>query len=329
MKDEYQEIPYIRLTPTDEAKALEILVRGNLLLRKWSSHFPMKFRAFRNLVMSGKCPSTTPEAMKEFKKELPHIVAIRHEKQPDLGNRSVEQSLMESLSCLAKRHAKRWSRRNNPKGITFSDYLQEAYAQVLEALYQYTDLNIEISTYVWNCLHRRMINVTNQQGNLLSHLTNDDLKLLKVYEKVQKSSPEPLSFDQIVEKLNFSKDDAEKLGAILTTVFAENQLEKSEQGDGEEWNDYTSFRSNLSVSDNNLDDIDGKDSVQDILSRANLTTMERKLIHQAMENPYYGWQTNFAKTHINPETKKPYTRMRITQILSSARSKLACVIGSK
>lgn len=329
---QFKEIPYVRLTPTAEATALQILVKGNLLLRKWSQAFPkIKFRQFRNLVMSGKCPVNDLPVPQQvcLKRELPQMIAIRYNKVSELDNRPVEQSLMESLSCLAKKHAKRWSRKGDPKGITFSDYLQEAYMQVMESLYQYTDLEIEIGTYVWNCLQRRMINVTNQQGSLLSHLTNDDLKMLKNYEEVQRQSAAPLSFEAVVQKLGLTKEEADRLGPILTTVFTENCLErKKDSTENEGWNDYTGFR-NVLETDPNLFKLDEEDSVRQILDKAKLTTMERKVIKQAMDNSDYGWQTKFAAQNINPETKEPYTRMRITQILKNARRKLAAVVEQR
>jgi ribosome maturation protein Sdo1 len=46
------------------------------------------------------------------------------------------------------------------------------------------------------------------------------------------------------------------------------------------------------------------------------------LIEVAM-NPYFGWQAEFARNHINPATNEPYSRMRITQVLELARAKVA------
>jgi hypothetical protein len=73
------------------------------------------------------------------------------------------------------------------------------------------------------------------------------------------------------------------------------------------------------------DYVEAEESVEYILNKAGLNAIEKELILLAMEGNA-GWQTEYARTHISPFTKKPYSRMRITQLLSVASEKVAKVI---
>lgn len=325
----FQEIPYVKLSSVQKKKALEILGRGNVLLKKWAVFFPSKkYRQFRNAVMDG---NRNPEydgktvipsdKLEEFHADLPFITAIRFNKYDELDGRSAEQAILESFSALAKQHAKKWLKLDS-FGVTPQDLLQEAYMQVIEAMYSWMpNRNVEISTFVWVSLRNRMSNVANQQGNMLCPLTNSDLELMIKFEKTKRQMPEFFTFDQIIDELGLSQEESNKLNVLLTRVFTENQLGHEDENNGFDSNDYTGHRVGAHQ-ESETDLVLGKQQVSDTLDRAGLTSIERELIEMAME-PFNGWQTEFARTHINPTTGKSYTRMRITQILVMAREKVA------
>jgi DNA-directed RNA polymerase specialized sigma24 family protein len=328
---DFQEIPYVKLSGGQKNKALEILGRGNVLLKKWAAFFPpKKYRLFRNAVMEG---STNPQhdgktaipsnMLKEFHSDLPFMTAIRHSKYDDLDGRSVEQAILEGFSALAKRHARKWSLDG---GLTKQDFLQEAYMQVIEAMYSWMpEHNVDISTFIWASLKNRMINVVNQQGNMLCPLTNSDLELVSRFEQKKRVMPQYVTFDQIITQLGLSADEGKHLNKLLTRVFAENQL-GAQQSDqhldmSATGNDYTGHRVGVDR-ESETETILQEQHVFDTLNRAGLSILERQVIEAAME-PFHGWQSEFAKTHINPASGKPYSRMRITQVLEMAREKVA------
>lgn len=342
----FVEIPYVKLTHVQKKKALEILGRGNGLLKKWAAFFPSKkFRQFRNAVMEknpeknvahlvaqyeNEGQTTIPSnKLSEFHSELPTMTAIRHKKYSALDGRSVEQAILEGYSALAKKHARKWSLDGDPVGLTKQDFLQEAYMQVIEAMYSWMpEHNVDISTFIWVALKNRMSNVVNQQGNMLCPLTNTDLVLMTRFEQTKRGMPEHFTYDQIIAQLGLSADEGKHLNALLTRVFAENQLgQNGENQGGDEsvtGNDYTGYRVGVDQESETETSAQEQD-VLETLNRAGLTTMERKVIEAAM-HPFHGWQTDFAKTHINPATGKSYSRMRITQILETARAKVASVL---
>ena len=334
----FQEIKHVTLSDNQKNKALEILGRGNVLLKKWSIFFPpKKYRQFRNAVMEGsKNPkyngkeSIPANKLDEFHDDLPFMTAIRHNRYSDLDGRSVEQSILEGFAALAKRHAKKWSLEGDPVGLTKQDFLQEAYMTVIEAMYSWLPQhNVDISTFIWTALKNRMSNVVNQQGNMLCPLTNPDLALMSRFERTKRDMPEYVTFDQVVAQLGLSTEEGKYLNTLLTRVYAENQMgsskEKTDKREGTtDTDDYTCHRVGVDRDFEN-EVVSQNQQVEETLNAAKLTSFERELIEVAM-NPFHGWQTHFAKTHINPATKKPYSRMRITQVLEIVRAKVAKVM---
>lgn len=337
---EFQEVPYVKLSGHQKKKALEILGRGNTLLKKWAEFFPSKkYRQFRNAIMDGdKNPQGAIPADKlpEFHGDIPFIKAIRQDKYEELDNRSVEQTILEGFAALAKKHARKWSLEGDPVGLTRQDFLQEAYMQVIEAMYSWLPVGgSDITTYIWWSLKNRMSNVVNQQGNMLCPLTNSDLELVTKYEQTKRNMHTHVTFEQIIQQLGLSEEEGKYLNSLLVRVFAENQLGGSGNGNGSSvnssfsesgdyGNDYTGHRVGMDREDG-TDTYIQSESVTETLNRAGLTSLERQVIEAAMD-PYHGWQTEFAATHINPTTQKPYSRMRITQVLDMARDKVAKVL---
>ena len=330
----FNEIPYVKLTGDQKENALQILGRGNVLLKKWAVYYPAKkYRQFRNAVMSGnKNPDNKiPEDKhREFLVEIPLILAIR-KRYDFLDNRSTEEAILQGYSAMAKKHARKWAN-GIPAGyestLSFKDYLQEAYMQVIEAMYSWLpEHKVDIGTYIFWTLKNRMSNVANQQGNTF-RLTNDDLKLVSRYEKAKRemSVRDRVSFDEIVEQLQLTKEEGKALSGLLAQVYSESRILKSEDSEeSDSDNDYTGYRTDISrVTD--TDKFIQEQHVADTLRRAGLNDIEKEIITVAM-NPYRGWQTEFAKNHVNPGTNKPYSRMRVTQILQIAQGKVQRAMG--
>lgn len=324
----FQEIPCIRLNNTQKKKALEILNKGVVLLKKWSVFFPpKKTRQLRNAIMQGnKNPNNViPEdRLDEFHNDIPFIIAIRHGIYADLGNKSVEQAILEHFSAMAKKHAGIWATERDVHGLTKQDLLQEAYMTVVEAMYHWTETGgADISTVIYVSLKNHFSNTINK-SNPLCPLTNADLNLVIKYERAKRKMDEYVTFDEIVDSLGLSTDEGKYLNSLLTRVFSENQLVVDQNKENDFDNDYTVNRVGIDK-ESEVDTIIQNQHVKSTLERANLTSVEQELIVASM-NPYSGWQTDWANNHINPKTQKPYSRMRVSQVLAVAREKVARVL---
>lgn len=341
-KVNFQTVPYVKLAGTQKQKALEILAKGNLLLKKWSVYFPSrKARQFRNEILKGsknpkfKGKESIPcELLSEFQSDIPFILTIRFEAIAELEGRTVEQTILQGYSGMANKFASKWSIENNPTGLTFHDFLQEAYMQIIEAIYSWLPADdnkpsADIGTFIWHALAHRMSNVANQQGNMLCHLTNTDLALMTRYERTKNKMEEYVTFDEIIEELGLSDKEGRQLSSILTRVYAENQMSSlNDSGNDDTYeDDYTGHRVGIEH-ESEIRSVEESDFVSHTLASANLSMLELAVMNAAM-NQYRGWQTDFAKSSLNPTTGKPYSRMRINQIYEKARQKVERVISSK
>lgn len=335
----FQKITYVKMTDAQKKSALEILGAGTVLLKKWSVFFPSKkYRQFRNAVMEGSLnpefdgkPMIPQDQLAEFQKDLPTMRAIR-QSVPQLDNRSAEETILQGCAALAQRHVNYWALRANAQGLSDEDMLQEAYMQVIEAMYSWVpEHNVDIVTFVWSSMNNRFSNVVNQASPFCP-LTNSDLQLVAKYHKTKKKMVQFATFDDILSELGLSNDEGKYLTSLLTYVFPESTIDLTgneknlDASLNDASNDYTVFRQGIDHEPSSLREVDGADYVSVVLKDSGLSQIERELIEAAME-PYSGWQTQFAKDHINPATGKSYSRMRITQMLSEVRQKVATQIA--
>lgn len=324
---DFAELPYNKLSPAAEAFALEILNQANGLLLKWSEKFPeMKYRDFRNKIFSN--PKAififlSSEDQAQFEADLP-VMGQARKPHAELNGKTVEMAMLESNAALAKKYARKWSRESGKGGLMFEDFLQEAYMQIVESIYRWTAAGgANMTTYLWWSLKNRLSNVANQQGSFLSRLSNNSIKLLDRYQKAKAAIEWHASFDQVCASINLS--DAERLHLLDILKQTNNASTMCNGDDGENEFDYTAHRSNIS-DHSETDSLVEKMTIEEILDQSNLSPIERELIETAM-NPYNGWQTAIGRKHIAPKTGKPYSRMRITQILKQAREKVGVTMS--
>ena len=327
---DFAEITYRRLNEEKKARALEILQRTNTLLKKWHSVFSdLKFRQVRNIildkpeVLGGNLP---PEQQAEFSSDVAIIRSIRHPSD-EFGGRTVETAILQNYTIIAKKHAYKWAKNSGATGLSVEDFMQEAYMQIMESMFQWnSESGADLTTYLWWSLKNRMSNVVNQQGNMLSHLTNTSIKLLQQYQKAKAEMDCNASFDEIANSLDLAEDDRQHLSDILQRAVNESMI--SSDNDSFDGNcDYTGLRSDIdqdSTATKAMQEIE----IKEILDKSNLTPMERELIEVAM-NPYYGWQTDIGLKYVSKRTGRPFGRMRVSQILERAREKVSRVLSKQ
>ncbi len=203
------------------------------------------------------------------------------------------------------------------------DYLNEGYIALLDAIYGYTNNQINFSTFAWASLKNRMIWTTNG-SNPMCPLTTPDLALLVKYEKSRQSFNDRATFDQVTEAMGLTEEQRKLLSSIMTTVHAESQLDKTGMSTDND-SDYTSLGS---MQENKESPTETVEVVRDAIKRAGLTEFEQLVLDTSM-NEYYGWQTDLARKNINPNTNKPLSKTRIAQVLRSAQQKVRSALLRK
>ena len=326
-------VPYTKLTKKAEEKCLDLLVRANILLKKWAECFgARKSREFRKLLFKGHRDKVVMAEVEqaipvtlldEFRQERQFIIAIHVTEYPDLDNRTVEFAMLCGYSALARKHAKRWFAQNGEgNGMSLGDYINEAYMALLDSIYGYTDPSMgTFSNFAWNSLKNRMIACTNR-CNLLCPLTNPDLELLARYEEARRSFNDHVTFDQVTAAMGLDEAQYKALGDIMTKVYAESQIAVDHTGHDDTPNDYTSLRQGIDTEgDNRIIRLQVRQAIDD----AELTDFERIVLETSM-NPYYGWQSDVARKNVNQTTSKPYTRMWVGLALKNAQDKVRAVL---
>jgi len=315
-------MPKTRMTKEQSNHAMKILNSGNVLLRKWSVYDKKKCaRLFRNAIFEGQTNprNVIPEnLMPEF--DCDRVVILAAKKTTFEDGRTVEEADLQNYAGIAEKLAHRLKSYNNT--FEFSDFVQEGYMQIIECMYSWlAKFEVEMSTFIYCSIKRRYSKLINT-GNLFCPLTNSDIDLILQYQSIKEKSNYS-TFDEIVSKMELDYEQSINMSRLFCKIVNQSQIECRSNHHYREDNSFGNDYTHLSVeSHNDVNATEQNEYVKNIISKANLTPLENELIHIAMESHKAGWQSEFAKTHVSPKTGKPYSRMRITQILESAREKI-------
>lgn len=337
---EYKEVQHVRLTTAQESFCLAVLVPANRLLHKWAEYWhSKKFREFRNKVLAeNPAEAKNPfgcipaDELGQFQKDVAVIRSIRYNRHKDLGDRSIEEALLSSYAPLAKRHAAQWAQ-DERRRSSFNDYRQEAYMKVIDAIYGFTRDDICFSTFLWVSLKNRRINVMNAE-NILCPLTNADLELLTIYKDAQATFNRPYNYDDVVDVMrkvwHCTDEQIGELHKLTAIVLSEGQF-GGKPGDGDDDDDsdvdITYFRKNVNEP-TDLDRHNQEADIDVIFRKAGLNEIEEICLRGEMDEGH-GSQAKIARTHMNPNTGRPYTRQRLGQILERAKEKVRRVLEAE
>jgi len=321
---EFAQINYRKMNETENTIVCQILAEINSILRKWKAIVPVRFRELRTNMFVRPHDISVPEDRKQELLDDAKKIATLRQVRADLGNRDIEQTVLEGFSGVAHKTAHKWSR-NEGNGLTMQDLLQECYFKIFEAMYQWNPQSGgSLMTILFISLDRHLTNVVNNQGSFFSSLGEASKKLLVSYNKAKRNAHDDSSEEEIIQIMNLSKDDASHLCDILRkAINSTNMSAESDYVGGID--DYTSSRQ-TSNDVQHVQLVIENIYVKEILDRSDLSPIERELIETAM-NPHKGWQTEIVKRYISPVTEKNVSKMRISQILERAREKVALVMS--
>ncbi len=317
-------IPVVRLTETQKTKVENVLVEGNKLLKKWASFAgARKYRPFRIAVVNGKIKDNVIDLhyaygtkktciipshlLPAFQRDLPFMQEAHKVIRSDLGNRNVEESVMQNFVLLISKLAHRVHKSNENSGLTLDDFMQEGLIHLIDSIYNWTpweqDKDTELSTFVQTSIFRHFNRIMNK-NRMTGALKNSDLRLLRKIKKLENDH----TFDEIVTILGMTEKQVNRINRIKKVVSM-NSRDENKVIDFED-------KSCRTYQDN-----EDKEHFENFIGSCNLTQVEEEIIRLSVTSNR-GWQTEYANTHINPTTGKPYSKMRVSQILQEARAKL-------
>ena len=209
--------------------------------------------------------------------------------------------------------------------MAFQDYYDEGIMGLMNAVYYYTNTDVAFMTYVYHCVRRRLANAVNKM-NPLSPWTNEARRLHMLYEEARSEFNGPATFEDVVSYLGFDADERDAVQATLIDVFRGSEVGTGADADSSDSG--VAFEA-LAVGDHirtqhALLDPDQRAAVE----AADLTDFERAVL-VAFQGGERGWQTQVAKSHINPNTGKPYSRRAPALVLPRIIEKIREIYEGK
>ena len=288
---------------------LRDLEASNRLIDKWYRQLPeTTFADFYKMLRvqpDGVTQLLPVEQSAEFLEDREAILRLAA-KRDDLGGKTIHEVIMELYQPLAWKFA-RAAHKRNPL-VEVEDYHQEAVLKIWDSMHRWIpDKGGKLMTLFWSAVGNRLQSVANQQGSRLSHLTNNDIKLVKSYNSVA-AKGQNLTFEQTCAKIGLNGRQRKSLSRALGAVVAVSDTGAANL-DG------------LKSAKDCPSDWEQQEFIESVLSKSGLSPLEATLLKLSMENEP-GWQTKFAQAHVSPMTGSPVTRARVGQILRVAERKV-------
>lgn len=305
------------------------------ILRKWKKIISLdqnkkvKLSEIRSIILNGTCNDRYPSILDDQKK----LVSFINDHVEFIGG-TLEHTILCSFSAACIKFSVKRSRMLSAElDLNFDsileDLLQESYASVHHSIYYFT-LNKgsnELSTYVIGSLKRSLERFIRYNYSKLSPMSAKDC--IDCYKCRSIMSEQPgISIEEISK---ISSLDESRVQEILSSMSSIVRVFVSKR-DGT----YKSVVSHIPDRSSNLEDLDNIETVEllknlfddideGILS---LTKEEADVFRAAFTSNFErGWQSSFARTYINQNTGKPYSRARIGQIYSDVVFKIKSYIS--
>lgn len=335
-------IPHVDFSPEEKRQVAESMVRSNLPVK--AIHKIIQERSFKN------CPNKLSfrkfrldlaKAIDVFDmlrrgKQVQGVVVhpngiTQYESVTSSGNgvlemhgtcipnevvdgirtlRSQEYRIMTGYSKLVYRESRRWFK-SSMIDETFGDFYDECVMAAMNAIYNYSKIETQFSTYLTTTIYNHMLHFVNERIN--GKLNQEDIDLVVRYRNMEKQINGPKRFDDICDLLNFSQSDRNSLNKAMGTIRCQSQITTDEVDSPNDFIDSFPEPEQLRL------DIDQ----QAAIANAPLTEWERTVLEAFIASEgRSGCLSEIAGKTINPKTNKPYSRASAGQVLASAFEKV-------
>lgn len=310
------DLPYIPLSDSALEEYLQILRVGNTLTAKWADKIfgSRSIRKLRLMVHTGKSVATLVEKSDraEFFDDLPKMKATQ----------LCEEPVLLSHTNLAYDIAWRLRGRATRTMLTLDDIKQESIIGLREAIFHYTRPNIKFCTFAGHCC-MNTITTAIVRVSPLGQFTKQDRKLFIRFKKeqIRCSTDDDFPFEEVCRRLGLNAEQAETISQMeqnVSFVSGKAQREKENDGGGCK-GDYTSDRVGAYSDTSGIpkDDFEFWEAIDAL----HLEPFERDVVESAMFRQH-GWQAQVARDHVNPKTKRPYTRQAVFVVLKRVSNRL-------
>jgi hypothetical protein len=243
--------------------------------------------------------------------EIAGVVIPERDASEIIKVKDMEWDVLCAYSRMIDKLAYKWCENISDGSLSSDDMKSEAVGAAINALSHYTKEE-RFSTYLHHCVNRHLSKVFNKTTGM-SDLSSRTIKLRREYKRLE--CEEGATFDGIVSKMGISEKDAKLLRASLCSV--KNITSLGEEG--------CEVHPADKEDDDSVSELDGR--IFSIMNKIELSNFERAVLEGYLSS---GGKTSASKSMINPETKKPYSRMacsyawkRVMEKIEKAYSKAA------
>ena len=307
-------IQEVKLSKEKHQQNLEIMIKGNLLLKQCAALTGMTNIDFRaKLFKNISNPSVwLPEHAETIQNAIPYINAVR----------AIEMEMLQAYSKLAYKKAREWHKYNKEE-LAFADYYQESIFALLDSIYSYDRYEAKFVTFAWWSMQNRLSQMTSK-SRLLSPLTAEAVILVNKFNLEKNNVSGPTTDYEIYEKLKLTSDEIKVLEKAMVKVVLPDLSNTSDKNNYDAEHDYTAMRRVAfdKPEDNSTDLIEKTEEISKIkkaIVKAGLNDLEKRILESYMDKPR-GFSEKIES--LNPHTNKPYSRMGLHNMLKKALYKV-------
>jgi DNA-directed RNA polymerase specialized sigma subunit len=244
-------------------------------------------------------------------------------KEAVLNVRRIEMEMVEGYVRMMQKLSKQWSSSNYNTLLDYEDFCSLAWEALVDAIYGYTE-GASFRTYAHQAICNKF-SAAVLDASPRCYFSADERKLFQQFDRYRAEAGERTTLADFVQAADLPEETARNLSLMLVKVTNLSQL-NAKTGDhceeGFEDEDITSYRKDASLAVSGTPEVQDSPDFENNLDRAHLNERERDALVSSF-HPYYGWETDVAKRHVNPQTGKCYSRMATSLWLEAAYKKMS------
>ena len=279
-------VPYLPASGERKAELEKSIREANLLVRHYAQKEGVDCDCIRERILSG----TTKVAPQDADK-------IRVAKD-------MEWEVLCAFANLIAKLANKWAFRTCDISLSAEDLANEALARSVKAIRHFTQDSIKLSTFLHVCVNRRLSELCMKSGSVARIPRS---LAIKKFQYMALASEEGATFDGVVQKMGLSKKHVAELLFTLKGVADDEcgmrLVDESADG-GEDFNRE-------------------KPGIMSVLGSLELSKLERSVLEGFLCSEGKMGLSEVSKKLINPNTKKPYSRMAFSLAWVRVKEKIA------
>lgn len=221
--------------------------------------------------------------------------------------RDMEGEVLCAFANLIAKIVNKWVSKTCDPSLSAEDLTNEALAKAVKAIRHFTQDNIRLCTFLHVCVNRRLSELCMKSGTVAR--IPRSLAAIK-FQYMALASEEGATFDSVVQKMGLSRKRIADLTFVLKGVACES-------GDD----------CDMRVVDESADkkeDLDFKGSgIMSVLGTLDLSELEKAVLEGFLRSEGKMGLSEVSKKLINPNTKKPYSRMAFSLAWTRVKDKIA------